>query len=70
MQGYYDGTMVHIATYNIVSLQWLIHSHTLNSNKKFKYCENQEHLYICQIVDILNTIKWKLPSIFVYNNLK
>jgi len=45
-------------------------SHALNSKKKFKYYEDQHHLHVCQIVNILIFIKWKIPLILGYNNLK
>jgi len=54
----------------ILSLQHLMQSHTLNSKKKFKYCENQHHLHACQIVNILSSINVNFLQFFVYNNLK
>jgi len=43
--------MVHIAIWTLSAI-----ANALNSKKKLKYCENQHHLHICQIVDILNSI--------------
>jgi len=40
----------------IVSLQWLMKFHALNSKKKFKYCQNQRHLHGCETVNIFNSI--------------
>jgi len=68
MQGHWDGTMVHIATCSLYTMaNTILYS---QFQKKLKYCENQHHLYICQIVDILNIIKYKFPLIFAHNNLK